>query len=141
MIEDTIKHIIGFIKSNIGLEREDIEERANREIKNIVKRFFRQSILDISKNESKEFLNLITELREIREVYQKGKSFVKNQEKGKKKGSPRIIYTILKHYIREGKTEKAKKEALKHLEYTMKAKSERTYYRHLKKIRELGIEI
>lgn len=140
MIKDSLKDIVRYITSNIGLNGLEVEARANRELDSLVKRYFRSSDFT-SKEDNRDFLRLIRDLKKIREIYQKGKPFVKNQKRGKKKGSPKIIYSLLKFHLKEGETEKAKERAKGHLDHIKEVRSKRTYYRHLKKIRELGIQI
>ena len=47
----------------------------------------------------------------------------------------------IKSYLDRGEIEKAEKEAKKHLEWVKNNYNERTYYRHKKIIRDLGVKI
>ncbi|MFO8019557.1 MAG: hypothetical protein R6U96_13100 [Promethearchaeia archaeon] len=140
MIENRIQEIIRFITLNIGLENEDKKRNAERELKSLITSYFRHSNPK-SKEETIEFQKQIKKLQEIRKIYQKGKPFVKNSEKGVKKGSPYQIFSLLKYYLKEGNQSKAIEESKEHLAYIKSTKSKRTYYRHLKKIRKLGLKI
>lgn len=101
-------------------------------------KFFNKELFEMN---LETFSTFVKEVKEIRQVYQKGKVFVNNQTKGSKKGFNFRWHQFLEWKVRDGKIEEAKKEAIDHLDKIKKWYSERTYYRHLKKIRELGIEV
>ncbi len=133
MSEILLKSIIEYIKNDISRER-------NLKAKLI-------EWLKISMNKEidpdvGEYLNIVDEIQEIRQVYQKGKVFVNNHTKGTKKGfNSRKWDFIIKFYLNQGKIEMARSEALQHLNWTKKNYSKRTYYRHKAKIKSLGLDI
>ena len=66
----------------------------------------------------------------------RGKSFVNNHTKGKKKGFNFRWYVLLENKIKqEGISEDVIKQAKRHLDFCKRLDSERTYYRHKKKVR------
>jgi len=143
MIE-VLDKIISYITYDIYMNEQEYRERSEKELKRIVEWVEKWSIdfkVGISPYELRNFRKNINKLKEIRKVYQDGLPFFKNKTKGFKKGYRELLFTILRDEIKRGNINYAKERAIEHLEYIRKRKSERTYYRHLKVIRELGIEI
>jgi hypothetical protein len=141
MFKYLLSEIIEYVTDEIGLDESNIRERANRNLKQIIETYFLTTPYS-NRKEQEEILSLLRELRQIRKVYRKGKPFVRNQVKGKSKGIiSNYIDSVLKRLVEKGEIEKAKQEAKDHLEGLKKIRSERTYYRHQKRIRELGIDI
>lgn len=137
-----LKLIVDFITSNIGYSKVDIEYHAGKDLTRMcewIKRFDKSLKSGWDEIEFQNFKDLLKRLIEIREIYQKGKSFVENYKKGHKKGFSESIFRNMKYYLKQ--PEKAKEIAIKHLEWIKKWKSERTYYRHKKIIRNMGISI
>jgi len=133
MIETTLHYMIKFITHDIGLEKDVIEEHAEENIKRFLRLMFNHT-KDISKFTSDAIQEYILELRKIRNVYQKGKSFVNNNTKGKKKGFLSRWYDI--HEMSNDP-----EYSQKHLDWIKRNMSERTYYRHKKKLIELGLAV
>ena len=79
----------------------------------------------------------INKLKEVRKVYQEGLEFYKNKTKGFKKGYRELVFTILQDEIKRGNIDYAKERAKKHLDYIKEFKSERTFYRHKKILKEI----
>jgi len=135
MIDIIIGNIIRYITSNIGLESEEIEERANKDLKTLINYYFKDTIHTTTEG-SKYFLESIETLKTIRRVYQKGKPFVQNLSKGKRKHDNDRWYRVLLDLSQRDKKE-AKEFASKHLQHIKEFKSERTWYRHKKRIKEI----
>jgi len=131
MIDDIFEAIIDYIKQDIGMEKEEIEARAEDRLKNELKRNFRY-IQYFTKDQSENLQEAILELKKIREIYQKGKIFVRNQTIGKKKG-------LLSRWYDIHKMSNDPEFSKKHLDFIKDCYSERTYYRHKKKLKELGL--
>jgi len=134
MIETIVKDIIEYIIGHYGTEEHDF----NR----LIEYYFFVSKFNLpNEDQTKQMRENFLKIKEIREIYQKGKPFVKNQSKKQKKGINFRWYNFLQMKLDRNELEEAKKEAIKHLEFIKKYQSERTYYRHKKKIRALGIPI
>ena len=98
--------------------------------------------LELKDMKIKDYMEFFKKIKEIRKIYLKGKSFVKNQTKGQKKGwSFRYIKYNIKYLINRNEIKQATENSIKHLEFIKKYKSKRTYFYHKKMIKELGIKI
>jgi hypothetical protein len=84
------------------------------------------------KMDTKEKYREIRKLIKIRQIYLKGKVFVHNQTKGKKKGLRHKLTTEGYYKLLD------EEERTKQLEFVKLHYSERTYYRHKKILRELN---
>lgn len=134
--------IVDFITSDMGYSKVDIEYHAGKDLTRMcewIKNFDKSLKSGWSKFEFEEFRECLKKVIEIRNIYQKGRPFVENCKKGHKKGYRNFTLKHIKLYMND--LEKAQKVAKEHLEWTKKWKSERTYYRHKKAIKEIGIEI
>jgi len=147
MLDFIIEEIINFIKGDFGKKIDSeshllywIKQAFNQETKyNTPESFyFNKELFD---TKVKDFSNFFKEIKDIKHVYQKGMSFVHNNTRGKKKGFNFRYHQFLKIKIERGEIEEAQKDAIEHLNRIKKYNSERTYYRHKKRIRDLGIEI
>ncbi|MBY9005512.1 MAG: hypothetical protein KGD63_02015 [Candidatus Lokiarchaeota archaeon] len=128
-----IGSIIEYVKNESSHER-DLRAKMIKWFKIIIDKAIEPNI--------SQFNSFIKEFREIREIYQKGKSFVKNQTKGSKKGfNSRKWDFIIKFYINNGKLDLARTEALQHLMWVKRNYSKRTYFRHKAQIKSFGLEI
>jgi len=134
--------VVDFITADMGYSKVDIEYHAGKDLTRMcewIKRFDIGFRGGWSENDLEEFNDCLKKLIEIRDVYQKGRAFVENCKKGHKKGYRDFTLKHIKLYMKDPK--KAQEVAKEHLEWTKKWKSERTYYRHKKAIKEMGIEI
>ena len=106
----------------------------------LVKWFFKLSPSTISiQNESmREYL---LKLKEIKKSYHQGKPFVKNLTKGQKKGFNFRYAYLIESMLKRDNKEEAIDYAKRHLDWIKNSHSERTYYRHKKRIKLLGIEV
>jgi len=112
----------------------------DKSFRRLVKWYFRLSrYTSLIGNESmREYL---LELKEIKKSYQQGLPFAKNLTKGQKKGFNYRYEFLIKSLLKRGKKDEAIEYAISHLDWIKRSHSERTYYRHKKNIRNLGIEI
>ena len=95
MLEILIKTIIEYIKDDISRER-NLKAKLVEWIKITMEKEIDPDV--------EEYLKFISEFDNIRRIYQKGKSFVKNHTKGTKKGfNSRKWDFIIKFYINQGK--------------------------------------
>lgn len=143
MIE-LLNKIIEYITYDVWLNEDQYNEEGEKDLKYIISWIKRYDIsfkIGIEDYELKKFEKNIQKLREIREVYHQGLPFVRNKTKGYEKGFRNLVFTSLKDEIKRGNMDYAKERAIRHLKWVKKWKSERTYYRHKKIIKELGIEI
>lgn len=144
MIE-VLDKIIEYITDDIYINEEDYIERKKKERKRLVdwiEKYYLNFKIGISSYQLRKFRKNINKLKEIRKVYQEGLKFFKNKTKGFKKGYRELFFTILQDEIKRGNLEYAKERAKHHLDYIKKYKSERTYYRHKKVLKEdLALEI
>ena len=106
----------------------------------LVKWYFKLSRYT-SEIENETMREYLLELKEIKKSYHQGKPFVKNLTKGEKKGFNFRYAFMIESMLKRDQKEEATEYAEKHLDWIKEAHSERTYYRHKKKIRSLGIEI
>ncbi len=128
-----IESIIEYVKNELSSER-DLRAKMVEWFKRIIEKEIDPNI--------NQFNIYIKEIREIRRIYQKGKSFVNNQTKGTKKGfNSRKWDFIIQFYIKQKKYDMAKTEALQHLIWVKKNYSKRTYFRHKAKIKSLGLQL
>lgn len=134
ILEDISKYILDEISSDL---------RAKTYLVSRIKSIFdiRTKLYPIEEKREMAFniSNEIKKFEKIRKNYHQGKSFIKNKTKGKSKGYRDIIFSLLESYIRNNDLDNAKQKAKEHLEWVQKRRSERTYYRHKKRIKELGI--
>ena len=132
MIELFMSVVMDYLNDDISPEE--------KEFSKLVKWFFKLSPSTILiQNESmREYL---LELKEIKKSYYQGKPFVKNRTKGQKKGFNFRYAYLIESMLKRDNREEAIEYAKKHLIWIKESHSERTYYRHKKKIRSLGIEI
>ena len=147
MIDIIIEDIIGYITDDLNHEDRDFRNLIYF-INNNMKRSKRKTWSKEGKN-FKELLimdlikyrGLIEQIKEIRDIYQKGKRFANNQTKGSIKQLTPINMRIhsIQFYLNQNNIEKAKEEAKFQLESIHRLYSERTYYRMKKRIKELGI--
>lgn len=144
MIE-TLDKIIQYIIDDIYFNEEDYKNKEGKERERLVNWIEKHDLsfkIGITPHELRRFRRNINKLKEIRKVYQQGLSFFKNKTKGFKKGYRNLLFTLLQDEIKRGNIDYAKERAENHLDYIKKYKSERTYYRHKKILKEdLGIEI
>jgi len=144
-----IREIIEYLTEEISPERKAryklvrwFKAEPDRELKselelNILKKKER---IDHYWEKITELKEAINELKQIKTSYQKAYVFFKNMQKGCKKGfNYRSNEYGIKYSLNHNNRDKAIKEAKEHLEYVKKWRSERTYYREKKKLRELGI--
>lgn len=134
--------IVDFITSEMGYDKVDIEYHAGKDLARMcewIKRFDKSLKAGWDKDDFKEFKECLRKLIEIRDIYQKGRVFVENSKRGYKKGYRSFTLKYLHFYL--DKPKEAQKIAEKHLAWVRKWRSERTYYRHKKALREIGIEI
>ena len=113
------------------------EERA---FNKLVKWYFKMAKYT-SSIENESMREYLLELKEIKKSYHQGKPFVKNLTKGQKKGFNFRYAYMIESMLKRDQKEEATEYAEKHLDWIKRAHSERTYYRHKKKIRSLGIKI
>lgn len=144
MIE-ILEQIIEYLTDDIWFSEEDYKERGNKAIKRLVDWIEKYDLnfkVGISPYQLRKFRKNINKLKEIRKVYQEGLKFYKNKTKGFKKGYRELFFTLLQDEIKRGNIDYARERAIHHLEYIKKFKSERTYYRHKKILKEdLALEI
>jgi len=141
MIEYIVEEIIDYIKDEIQKEHK-LNGRLLVEFKKVFDKENESNPQELIEMHLETFLEFIKEIKKIRKVYQRGKSFVNNHTKGRKKGFNFRWFSILKSSVeREGITPKIVNNVREHLIFIRKYHSERTYYRHLKRVRELGILI
>ena len=121
MIEIWMGNVMDYLKENIN------EEKAfNR----LVRQYFRLSRSTILM-ENENMRNFLLKLREMKRIIDNGSIFVKNHTKGEKKGFLSRWYDHVE--IMENPEV--------HLDFVKNHYSERTYYRHKKKLKELGLEL
>ena len=145
MIDLIIEQTIDYITEELGNEKKELKrlvEWINFDLKKLYPLQRKKYHVYLSE-EIKKYRGLIDKIKEIREIFQKGKPFSDNQTKGKLKQFTPInmrlstLEYVLKHYGEE----RAKEEAKKDLKSFKSIYSERTYYRFKKRIKELGINI
>lgn len=130
--------LIGYILNYIS-ER---EERKKSSFKRLLKWVDRMTY-DFSKTAEdwEDYRKMFIKLKEIRNIYQKGKSFVNNQTKGKKKQSTPINQhlAILEFLLTHKGKNRAKEYIEKELKFFKDVYSERTYYRFKKEVKKLNL--
>ena len=132
MIDFVIEPIIQYITDEVGHEE--------AYFKNAVKWYFKTT-QHTTKRGSEDMREYFIQIQNIREIYQKGKVFAINMTKGQKKGHNFRWNYFTKLYIDQGKIDKATEYAKEHLDWIKRNHSERTYFRHKKKIKALGISV
>ena len=132
MIEIFLSSVVDYLSDEFNEE--------NKSFKNLVEWYFKLSKATVGIVNESARENLL-ELREIKKSYQQGKPFAKNLTKGQKKGFNYRYGYMIESMLKRGNVEEATEYAKNHLDWVKKAHSERTYYRHKKDIRALGIEI
>lgn len=147
MIDIIIEDIIGYITDDLNHEDRDFRNLIYF-INNNMKRSKRKTWSKEGKN-FKELLimdlikyrGLIEQIKEIRDIYQKGKRFANNQTKGSIKQLTPINMRIhsIQFYLNQNNIEKAKEEAKFQLESIHRLYSERTYYRMKARIKDMGV--
>lgn len=129
---------------DVWLNEADYKEKGKKQLKRITS-WIEKYDLTLKYDESKFYLKKykedIEELKKIRDIYQKGSLFIKNNTKGHKKGPTKLSMQILIGYMKYRTIEENQKSALRMLKEVKRTRSERTFYRYKKKIKELGIEI
>ena len=141
---DLLDKIIEYITYDIWINKNEYNEVGEKDLKRIIywiKKYDITFKLGIDDYDLEKFEKNIEKLKEIRTMYHQGLPFVKNKTKDHKKGDRNAVFMILGNMIKRGDLHDAKERAEKHLRYIKEWKSERTYYRHKKRIRELGLEI
>ena len=106
----------------------------------LVKWYFKIAKYTI-KIQNESMREYLLELKEIKKSYHQGKPFVKNRTKGEKKGFNFRYSYLIESMLKRDNKEEATEYAIKHLDWIKRSHSERTYYRHKKNIRLLGIEV
>ncbi len=132
MIEFVIEPITQYIMDEIGHEEYYFD---------LAVKWYFKITTSVSLLGSEEMREYFLKFREIRNVYKNGKSFVNNMTKGKEKGFSFRWYQVVENSLKVGRIKEANEFVKRHLEFVKKWKCERTYYRHLKKVRALGIKI
>jgi len=112
----------------------------DKAFRRLVKAYFKEAFYT-NHIENETMREQLLKLQEVKKNYWKGLPFVKNLTKDQKKGLNYRWYIFLKKDLEREGMNIARQNALHHLEYIKRNYSERTYYRHKKKIRALGIEI
>ena len=143
MIE-LLNKIIEFITDDIWLTEADKNEGDAKRLGRITS-WIEKYDLSLKYDQDGFFLEQykenIEKLKEIRDIYQRGVPFTKNNTKGYKKGTTNLSMQILEGYMKHRTIEENQESALRLLETVKRTRSERTFYRYKKKIKELGIEI
>ncbi len=132
MIEIFLSSVVDYLTDEFSEESESF--------KGLVEWYFKLSKATVGIVNESARENLL-ELQEIKKSYRQGKPFAKNLTKGQKKGFNYRYEFLIESMLKRDKRDEATEYAKKHLDWVKKAHSERTYYRHKKNIRALGIEI